>query len=286
VEAGALDILWVIDNSGSMQGEVDNLADTFDVFINGFVNLGLDFQIGVVTTDMDDPLQSGLLQGTPKIITSSDADPVGEFQATVALGTSGSGDERGLDAAYAALTSPLIDAENLGLVRAGSILSVIVVTDEDDSSSIGPIVFANWLEAYQGDPALASFSAVAGPTSGLLPCFALFSGVTAVPAPTYWDAVRNSGGVQLSICDMDMTDILTQLGMVSAGLTDTFALSLVPTSAADIVIEVDGVVVPHGLPNGATYDGYTNSVILNGTSLPLPGQTVEITYPIGSECPS
>jgi len=59
----AVDMLWVIDNSGSMAEEVARLQDSFDVFMNEFVTLGLDYQIGVTTTDMVATDQSGRLPG-------------------------------------------------------------------------------------------------------------------------------------------------------------------------------------------------------------------------------
>jgi hypothetical protein len=46
-----MDILWVIDNSGSMIEEQKNLRDNFSSFITEFVGKGYDFRIAVTTTD-------------------------------------------------------------------------------------------------------------------------------------------------------------------------------------------------------------------------------------------
>ena len=46
-----MDILWVIDNSGSMIEEQKNLRDNFNSFITEFVGKGYDFRIAVTTTD-------------------------------------------------------------------------------------------------------------------------------------------------------------------------------------------------------------------------------------------
>lgn len=46
------DILFIVDNSGSMADDQDNLARNFDAFINELVGAG-DYQIGIVTTDLE-----------------------------------------------------------------------------------------------------------------------------------------------------------------------------------------------------------------------------------------
>ena len=61
VPIDSADILWVIDNSGSMDQEQTSLRDNFASFSNNLVGSGMDFHIGVVTTDMDNPAQMGKL---------------------------------------------------------------------------------------------------------------------------------------------------------------------------------------------------------------------------------
>jgi hypothetical protein len=52
---GSIDILWVIDNSGSMCQQQRVLRDNFDRFIDGLDEAGLDFHIAVTTTHMMEP---------------------------------------------------------------------------------------------------------------------------------------------------------------------------------------------------------------------------------------
>jgi hypothetical protein len=65
-----VDILWVIDNSGSMCQEQKALRDNFGAFIDRLTARTTDFQIGVTTTDMAgeiDPLaRPGYLQAIPQ----------------------------------------------------------------------------------------------------------------------------------------------------------------------------------------------------------------------------
>ncbi len=66
-----IDMLWVIDNSGSMCQEQEVLAKNFELFIEEIDKTNLDFHIGVTTTDMGglvaDPVsRPGYLQSTPQ----------------------------------------------------------------------------------------------------------------------------------------------------------------------------------------------------------------------------
>jgi hypothetical protein len=74
--AESVDILWVIDNSGSMCEEQRDLAVNFDRFLTAFANENIDFQMGVTTTHQrPDGLPEGsfkskygILQSTPNPI--------------------------------------------------------------------------------------------------------------------------------------------------------------------------------------------------------------------------
>src|SRR5688500_11794018 len=48
---GYADILFVIDNSGSMYDDQVRLAQSFDTFINWIVGESVDFHIAITTTD-------------------------------------------------------------------------------------------------------------------------------------------------------------------------------------------------------------------------------------------
>lgn len=50
-QARKIDILWVIDNSGSMETSQTSLAQNFQSFIQNFKNKNFDFQMAFTTTD-------------------------------------------------------------------------------------------------------------------------------------------------------------------------------------------------------------------------------------------
>jgi hypothetical protein len=60
-----LDILWVIDNSGSMCEEQQSLRTYFEPFIQHLAGAHIDFQLAIITTDMTQPTQSGRFQNLP-----------------------------------------------------------------------------------------------------------------------------------------------------------------------------------------------------------------------------
>ncbi len=153
-----VDILWVVDSSGSMGPKQARLAANFQGFINQLVAAmpPIDFHIAVTTTDTDDSATRGKLRQwmlgglhDDHIACSPDmagnvtcntggntATAVMAFNQMAQVGTSGSPQERGLLAAYLALTNPLnlsTDAVTR-FVRPEAALYVVFVSDEDDAS--------------------------------------------------------------------------------------------------------------------------------------------------------
>lgn len=153
-----VDILWVVDSSGSMAPKQARLAANFQGFINQLVsaNPPIDFHIAVVSTDTDDAAARGKLhawtiggltedfiacaptmQGGVNCNTGADVmTAVTAFAQMSQVGISGSAQERGLYAAYLALTNPLNNSTPAvtRFVRPEAALYVVVVSDEDDAS--------------------------------------------------------------------------------------------------------------------------------------------------------
>lgn len=135
-----VDILWVVDNSGSMQTSQDQLAANFAAFISDFQTKGYDFRIAVGTSDAYSARHynnnnrakfktgsGGDNTNTPVIIPTT-PNLIDVFQKNVRVGITGSGDERPLDSMRMLLSNPL----NATFPRPGAYLAVVVVTDEED----------------------------------------------------------------------------------------------------------------------------------------------------------
>ena len=149
-----VDILWVVDNSSSMQAKQDRLKNNIHSFMQYLEAQQIDYHLGVVSTDTYDPRQSGHLQndaGLPQPWINSDAGVNAEsyFFGNIGLGQLGSGDEKGLLGAMMALTPPLSSGNpdagaancarlsNGGVdcfVRPGAALYTVIISDEEDSS--------------------------------------------------------------------------------------------------------------------------------------------------------
>lgn len=178
-----IDILWVVDNSGSMQSSQDNLAQNFPTFIQEFSSRGLDFQLAVTATDSFIALSNmtnlynalspthylrqssqaswaqfrdgGSTHSGVRILNPSTPNLNTTFVTNASLGINGLGDERPLQSMKTSLRSTTY---NSGFVRQNSFLAVIILTDEDDFSHDGTSPITNYsntnlhsVESYKTD---------------------------------------------------------------------------------------------------------------------------------------
>src|SRR5690349_10507523 len=54
-----VDVLFTVDDSSSMEDEQGKLVDNFPRFADYFLGSGVDYHIGVTSTDLVSPLQQG-----------------------------------------------------------------------------------------------------------------------------------------------------------------------------------------------------------------------------------
>lgn len=266
-----VDVLWVIDNSGSMSDEVASISSNFQTFIDEFTDLDLDYRIAVVTTDMDDPNDSGRFQGS--VITPETSNPVTAFTQQANQGSNGSATEQGFAAVQAALTEPLLSTTNAGFLRDDATLSVIVVSDEDDNSSINAASFTSWFQSLKADPEMARFNGFFD---------VMFEEIFSWDG--YIDVVEATDGFYDSITSSSFALALQELSFAAAGMVITFYLSEEPATLSDMTVVVDGQTVAQDTENGWTYDSETNAITFHGDSIPGPGEDVNISYTKVSEC--
>jgi hypothetical protein len=171
-----MDIVFVVDNSGSMSEEQRNLADNFAQFAQVLdeykVSTGepLDYRVGLTTTArtvhtfhfdlFGDPVPdrfpavegedgefrqpSGLQR---RWIESTDANRREMLQAIANVGIRGSGIEMPMDTARLALSDRMASGQpNAGFVREDALLAVVLITDEEDCSHMDGTSPANATE--------------------------------------------------------------------------------------------------------------------------------------------
>ncbi|MCB9668942.1 MAG: hypothetical protein H6736_05575 [Alphaproteobacteria bacterium] len=232
----AVDVLFVIDNSCSMDAEQAALAQNFPVFSSYFALSGVDYHIGVVSTDMDDPNQSGRLRRARGLrwIDPDTPDPSGVFSDMARMGTGGSADETGREAAWTAL-EVLGDApRNEGFEREDAELHIIFISDEDDASETSPISraeFREWMWNRKETRDMVKAHAVVWPSGQSCPD-GFSEGVS-----YEWYAAR-TGGIVGNICDTSWAPFMDALGLVTAGLKSEFFLSELPEIDPDWTIDV------------------------------------------------
>jgi len=275
VTTKAADVLWVIDNSCSMQDNQNALATNFPTFMNYFLDSGLDYHIGVVSTDMHNQNQHGQLiaadNGKKYITPKDDQNAMQMFSQMSRLGTNGWGTEMGRAPVYTALALDK-NTSNKGFLRddLDSGVHVIVVSDEDDHSGDKPISqdeFIDYMNGLRPEDDLVTWNSIVTPP-----------GSPGYSGTHYIDLTNAIGGILHDISVGDWVTVLDQLGVQAAGLKHEFFLSRLPV--------VDTITVKVTTPNGKvitfqkadwTYDGGRNSVSFK-TYLPDPLSEVDIDY--------
>tara|TARA_A100001011_G_scaffold399684_1_gene509546 strand:+ start:878 stop:2515 length:1638 start_codon:yes stop_codon:yes gene_type:complete len=270
-ESIAVDILFVVDNSGSMGSNQTNLKNNFDAFIAVFTSAGADFQIAIITTDSSDFVGS--------IIDHTSADPVSEFNSQVdSIGTGGSPYEKGLWNAYESTTTG--EAATTGFIRSTARLVVVYVSDEPDfshqtygsggSTTMDPADYAASLLSLKSSADLVAAHAVAGdyPTGCSTNGGAQFG-------DGYYDVVTTLGGTFMSICASDWSVTMDTLARDSIAIL-SWPMSDTPIEET-IEVQVDGAISTDWY-----YDSVANSITF--TIPPAEGSAIDVTYAIWAEC--
>jgi hypothetical protein len=298
-----IDILFVMDNSGTMSNSMQNLIANFPRFINSMQNSAVDYRIGVTTTeaylslyrtgdyarlrDGYDGAHSGVFVVTPE---TPDLSRV--LNINLNQGTGGSGDERALSSFEEVLKFP----GNSDFRRSDAALSVVVLSDEDDFSHSGsdfienyndprivPVThFATILNTAGGSNA-ATFSALFVQDES---CKNQLGGVPAKIGLRYQELADLTGGFKGSICD---------IGSALEGYAQHVINNATPVPAPDpvnqylikldhapiietIVVKINGSLIRQDPTNGWQYDATTMNLILQGTAIPKKGDLVSVSY--------
>lgn len=292
---GKLDILWVIDNSGSMETSQDNLAAAFPQWIDNFDSRGYDYHIAVTATDAYRTIYgagssyshfrdgNGSTHSGVFVIDPTTFDPKNAFITNAKLGTLGSGDER----AFQSIKATFDNATNPSFLRTDSKLHIIILSDEDDVShdssnavgytdpSLHPIsMYTDYLDALTGSTSTDRRYYVHSLSVKTQACSDALGGRT--PGNRYMAMAAATGGKTYSICD-DFATSMADLGSnIQVGITNTFYLDRQPI-VNSIVVKLNGAVVPEGNP-GWTYNSTDNSITLNDPYKPQPNDVVNIGY--------
>ncbi len=295
----AIDVLLVIDNSGSMQGYQFLVGLRFNELLTWFERAGVDYQIAVTTTTINRPV--GTYQGCTQadidavpdaghlhlntIITPQTESAEDVFYEIVNVGTCGDGNrEAGLEAARRALSPALLAGPNAGFVRDDAGLSVIFISDEQDFSTDPVHLYtADLFAVKQGrsrDLVNASALVITDASDCIIPVAGSSTG------SRYVALAEQTGGITRNLCNTNFPESMVELSFSASRLQDTFTLTGLP-NVDTLEVSVDGEVVPctrqtwrYTLSTGE--DGAPSAVLVfERATLPEAGARITARYDLG-----
>lgn len=274
-EYNKVDILFVIDNSGSMEYEQKSMASRVRNFLD--VVKGLDWQIAVTTTDPSNKTYGDGRLVTMKGLTNtfilnssmSDATARDVLSNTLQRTETGSGSEQGIYAAYRAVERS-VEGTNSNFIRSDAQLAVVLISDEDESANgvkNDPANFVKYIQTqFNGQKAMSYHSVITRPGDE-----ACLNGEGYSYGHRFAAMAQMTGGVIGDVCAADYS---AQVQGIAEGVRNTLksiTLSCTPVvdSSRAVVVKKDGVV-------------YTGSRQIQGLNVVfdqmLPAGNYEVNY--------
>lgn len=263
-----VDILFVIDSSGSMESAQNNLSRNAYLFADAISQVSiLDYHIGVVTTDMETyncRSVCGRLQGNPAYVEKTTPDLIGTLSRRMIVGTNGSATEEMFSPVVAALSPPLETNSNQGFYRQDAFLAVIFITDAMDQSDFSPQDFLQFLNTKKGDPSRVLGYGVIRTLAEEKTC----DGMEDLDdkLETFLASVANGDKTQkniLSLCapnyGIKLAEFAKDIVRRSAG---TVKLSRIPNPKT-IKVSYGTQVIPNSATDGWVFQPSTNSILLS-----------------------
>lgn len=273
-----VDILMIIDNSGSMQYEQRNMAARTSNLLS--VIRGLDWQLAVTTTDPRNiALGDGRLvpiKNMPDgsyVLTSAmnEATAQSNLASTLQRSETGSGAEQGIYVTYRALERSVAgEIPNKTLIRAEAQFAAVVISDEDESAN-GPKNDPHNLIKYIGD------------TFGGQKNFSFHSIITK-PGDTackstygysYGERYKTmsdlTGGIVGSVCEQDYATQIAGIANGIRNLLKTMTLTCEPLPGRPVTITKDG-------------QPFVSSFIVEGLNLRFASELSAGQYIVNYEC--
>jgi hypothetical protein len=288
----AVDILFVIDNSGSMEDEQQSISTRLSAFTDKIT--ALDWRIAITSTDMggsqsrDSQPKSGWLVpfdgAGNRYLSPTTPDFAQLFEDTVQLGSNGSGNERGVAAARASVLRNQND-----WIRPEAQLAVVVLTDEDECSNQDSGCMSSQDDA-QGlvDAVHSAYDTAAGKKNFTFNSIAILDEdcrqvqgsqtlngrlIDAYIGRDYIAASDLTGGIKGSICSDDYANELSAMGDLVQSLSSSAVLQCSPVGGVAVVkYTSDGsLVASHVSGNRVIFD----APVPGGSSLSIDYQCAQ-----------
>jgi len=270
---GSTDILFGLDWSCSMYGDIANVQANFSAFISTLASMDSDYHVAVVVED------SGCILGGDSYIDNNMTES--EQQAIFAdmVGTSanqGSNTERIFSLFESALSSNNRNNGgcNEGFYRDDAKLNLIAVSDEPEQSTNPYTYYTSLFQSLKQDTDDLAMHAIAAdnPSNGSSSCGASYNS-------RYEDATTATSGIYLSICATDWGSHLETLAENASQDLSSFELTGTPVEET-IEVAVDGITTV----GTWTYNQADNTVDFELDHVPEGGSTIDVEYTLMGDC--
>jgi hypothetical protein len=266
-ENAKIDILWVVDNSGSMGGEQRDLASNFQAFIKDFTTKDIDFKMAITTTDRErSNRRTGSAVRHEKLIMEKltseamKADPqqfMDDFKKYIKVGTRGYHREKGLKS-----SEIFTDKYSKSFLRDDAYLIVVYVSDESDQSEKTVAGHLKQLTKWKNN-------------AGLVKTYSI---VNMKKSERYYKRYKEmsdlTGGYIASLYE-NFSNVLSNMGESIVNLSEQFPLSDKPLNSNEIKVKVNGIEV-----NAWDYIEATNAIKFHANAIPANGSNIEIKYDV------
>lgn len=269
-ESKIVDIVFVVDNSGSMNDQQQELAYQMNDFVSILQSMNVDYHLGFITTD------SAMFQQYDGYdwIDNRHPDPV-IWAANVinSIGTGGSPFEQGI---YYAQAFSSFAASSSSYWRPNSNFVIVYISDEPDYSPNSYTSYFPFFDNIKSSPSLVRQFAVIGdyPSGCLLINSANGMSYNVPFGGGYYEMTQRYNGQAYSICapdwGMQMQNLATEVSVKAS-----FEMSERNVMEDTIEVRVNGQLSYEWI-----YDESTNAIIFNSDAIPDGGNTIEIDYAI------
>lgn len=296
-EKQAVDIIWVVDDSGSMEDDQMAVRTAADAMAEVLTNGGVDYRLGVARTFATDEnsRQRGRLEGRGL---TSDLD---EFKEQIVVGADG-GWEPLLETGILAIDR-LLPRTAAGMpaeadkLREDAATVIVHMSDERDQTieclACGGCEDAEGEQRFCADPAaqteidrfISQYTqrgAITFAIVGDLPngCQQSATRDDFEPGQGMVEVANGTGGHFGSLCG-DMRQNVEDIARAATGIVSDYQLTQFPASASIRVAKGSagaGVAIPRSRTNGWDYDPVRNRITFFGDARPVKGEEIVVGY--------
>lgn len=265
-ENSVVDIIFVVDDSGSMHHFQQKLSNEMSQFAATIAGLNADFRIGVITTTTGTPV--GWTESTSVTMEQ-------DLMNLVIVGIGGSGWETGLMSLYDCMFNSTCNTLQGGWMRPDARMAVVFISDEPDNSP-HPWGYYQSIFDQMMDPGRISMHGIIGPQpSG---CQGTSWGISAQAGHGYHEIINHYQGQEYSICDDNWGVAITTIATdISRPLRYPLSENRIDETTIEVFINGQ-----QAASREWTWDAPNNSVLFTYDAAPEPGDTVVINYEVGS----